>query len=444
MEKKRHADYAASDVDLLHSPHRLVPLTLAGPPSLNAGPAAARSAADTHELHRKGATDMPKFHWIRIETSALLTAALLSGLLAISSSGCVAAAEYQAASVESAREAGPIDLQDTSTPQLPYLRNRCPAAQVKFDGRCRRAAFFKRFLSTGGSLIGVSGPPASDSDDTGVVVLEAISESSYNQLYILPDHSPLPGPPRDRSYEYRADYPMIFQQAVLTFQDENGYLHVFSESRGPGLTGLAPVSWSHYAKTASGYEMVDADGVHTVVSASGGSGEYCGLAAGGAGWAASTACGVGALVSGAGSAGAIGLLSGALVFAIGTGGTFGIGAPEAALGGLGTGVALGSAWFAGYVGTAAAVVCGPLGDLVTEAVDTLVCNDEPGPEDIEFLHMILAVPVFPNDLGFCPTGMVLYTGEVMQCTDSNSIVDGIETIEVQCKKKTVQGECVYI
>lgn len=382
-----------------------------------------------------------------------IAAALLHTSLAMSGSGCASPTSDEIASIETAVRNGNAT-PTTTTPQHPHLPTSCPEGNVKFDGSCRHVDFFERFVSTGGSLIGVSGPPSIDSDDTGVVVLEATSANSYNQLYILPEHSPIVGGSGGfvafkRGYEYRANYPVIFKHLVTSWQDDAGYLNVFSEYRAPGMTGLTPTGWSHYVTTLSGYEIMDSENGHTVVAASGGSGDYCDLAASGAGWAVGAACSVPLLGTAAYSAAIVGVGSAATVFVVGTGSTLGIGTGPAALAGAAAGATLASGWFGAYAATGARLVCGPLGELVDEAVDTLLCNGTPGPEDPEFLPVIPAQPVFPNDWGFCPSGMALYTGEVMQCTSQNGVTtldDGteVESVEVLCIRNYVHNQCAYI
>lgn len=337
---------------------------------------------------------------------------------------------------------------------LPEWANQCWQGQVKFDGRCRGTAFFNRFLTAGASLIGVAGPPGQDSSDTGVIVLEALSENAYNLLYLLPDKA-LPGGIQSSEYQYRADYPMVFQQRITTWQDDQGYLHLFSEDHGPaagpgGYLTFGIRGWSHYVPTPSGYEFTNSDG-HTggAWAASGESGGYCEFAASVAGWAATAAAIGGSEVVGAVSGTALGIATGAVVFAVGTSGTFGVGGPEAFLAGVGVGVTVGGAWF-GVFAAGGIAISGPTGELVTEGVEKFVCNyDNLDLADFEFLPMVLSVPVYPAPTtGECPAGMVLYTGQATQCTESsnNTIVDGIETINVSmdCDTVWVSQQCAAI
>lgn len=373
----------------------------------------------------------------------LLTAALAASLAA----GC-AVDSAESTLDEAAAEAPPGGGGDTD-PNDPPGQAQCANGRVLFDGECRRPVFFERFLSEGAALISVAGPRSTASDDTGVVVLEAISENSYNLLYMSPDEIPEEGP-YPAGTPIRARYPMVWEQLVTTWQDDEGFLHMFIEDRGPSYPHFGTLAWRHFAATPSGYRVLDSDGGLTVVQASGGDGDYCDLASSTAKTAATGACMGAALVGGALSGAAAGILSGAVVFVVGTSATFGVGGPEAFLGGVGVGVTVGAAWFAGVVG-AGAVVCGPLGDLIEEGIDTLVCEDTPDETAaFEFLPMVPDQPVVPDPLtGQCPSGMVRYTGQATRCSSSNGTIDipgegEVESVEVTCTTGSVVNQCAYI
>jgi len=376
-------------------------------------------------------------------SSKLLTAALAASLAA----GC-AVDSAEPTLDEAATEAPPGGGGGTD-PIDPPGPAQCASGRVLFDGQCRRPVFFERFLSEGAALISVAGPQSTGSDDTGVVVLEAISENSYNLLYMSPDEIPEVGP-YPVTTPIRARYPMEWQQLVTTWQDDEGFVNMFIEDRGPSYPHFGTLAWRHFAATASGYRMMDSDGGLTVVQASGGGGDYCDLASSTAKTAATGVCMGAALVGGALSGAAAGILSGAAVFVVATSATFGVGGPEAFLGGVGVGVTVGAAWFAGVVG-AGAVVCGPLGDLIEEGIDTLVCDDTPDEAaEFEFVPMVPEVPVFPDPLtGQCPAGMVRYTGEATKCSSSNGTIEipgegEIESVEVTCTTGQVVNQCAYI
>lgn len=375
-----------------------------------------------------------------VRSCKLLIAALAASLAA----GC-AVDSGEPSTGEAAAEAPPGGGGDTN-PNIPGL---CPTGRVLFDGLCRWPAFFERFLSEGAVLISVSGPRSASDDDTGVVVLEALSDNSYNLLYMSPDEIPDEGP-YPANTPIRARYPMEFEQVVTTWQDDDGFLNMFIEDRGPSYPHFGTVAWRHFAATASGYRILDSDGGLTVAQASGGEGDYCDLASSAAKTVATGVCMGGALVGGALSGAAVGILSGAAVVVVATSATFGVGGPEALLGGIATGVTVGAAWFAGVVG-AGAVVCGPLGELIEEGVDTLVCDDTPEQEaEFEFLPMVPSTPIFPDPLSNqCPSGMVRYTGRVTSCSSSNGTVfipgeGDVESVEVTCIVKNVVDQCAYI
>lgn len=339
------------------------------------------------------------------------------------------------------------------------VRGRCGDGAVLFDGACRAASFFERFLSEDAQLIGVSGPVATSAADTGVVVLEASSEGSYQELYIQPTKLAL-GAPRNTRVMYRADYPVVHMRVTTLWQDDTGHLNTLVYALGPvfGRTGLTPLAWMHRIATPSGYEGWDSDGNHVVVSQSGGSGDYCDVGAIAAGGLATAAC-LGADVFAAAAAGAVSAIAtGAVVFVIGTSSTFGVGAGPAAVAALGTGATVGVGVF-GTTAAAGSVVCGILGTVVSAATSVAVCSDdiELEAQEIEFAPLRPRTPITVSGSASCPNGMMPYTGYAVQCSESSelgtsTILDDegnemtIEQITVMttCVRTWVSNECVFM
>lgn len=339
------------------------------------------------------------------------------------------------------------------------IRGRCADGAVYFDGACRAASFFERFLSEDAQLIGVSGPVATSAADTGVIVLEASSEGSYQELYIQPTKL-APGAPRNTRLMYRADYPVVFTRVTTVWQDDSGHLNTLVYALGSvfGRTGLTPIAWMHRIATSSGYESWDSDGNHMVVSASGGSGDYCEVGALAAGGLATLAC-LGADVFASAAAGAVtAVASGAVVFVVGTSSTFGVGAGPAAIAALGTGATVGVGVFAATA-SAGSVACGVLGTVVSAATAVAVCSDdiELEAEQIEFVPLRPRTPITVSGSASCPNGMLPYTGYAVQCSETSELgtstitdEDGnsttIEEITVMttCVRTWVSNECVFM
>jgi hypothetical protein len=283
----------------------------------------------------------------------------------------------------------------------------CPSAQVNFNGECRTIDFFQKLLTPGATLLGVAGP-ISKSQDSGAVVLEGFGNGVVRALSVLPNKL-APGAPALRTRIYHADYPITHITSIQSWVDPNGYANTFTAELGPtfqeGL-GFGLVSWSHRADTISGYSITNSDGTGvTAISSSTGKTSYCDTAAATAGTVADGACLTGAAIDS--------LLAGA------TAGVWTLVLTAADLP-----VAIGvAAIVTGTAGTMGTELCSALSNLATAVVRD-ECNTGPtteiNPADIKFLPYLPEVPSTPVN-GACPTGTVLYSGQVITCHDEDQV-----------------------
>lgn len=354
------------------------------------------------------------------------------------------------------RAVGPEQtLTDTITP-APKCENKDGSLYDKrifFDGKCRKFAFFERFLSPGASLLGVGGPKRWSSD-SGVIVYESTTLNQIQELYLLPDK--LDGAaPLNTGYLYRADYPLVAARAHTTWTDAAGFVQQLILDQGPvdvpgkptpknpnqhATRVFGTVSWATRTQTASGWIEVNSAGVHSQqIAQSGGSGDYCNEASTGADMAATTYCMGGFAVSSLAAGLASGIVSGVAVSLMGAGFT----TPEGIAVAVGTGGAVTAAGVAS--GT---VICSSVGDFVG-AVASDYCKSAPteaDPDDIKFAPLFTGVYASENG-GTCPAGMVLYTGSVISCGSSPAVItldDGSEVdgSEVVCDSMSVKDACV--
>lgn len=302
----------------------------------------------------------------------------------------------------------------------------CPSRELYFDGRCRRFGFFERFLSPSASLAAVSGPDNINDGDSGVVVVEARGENSFSVLYIEPDKL-LPGELRRIGTLYRGDYQIVFERRNTVWQDDSGFLNMLDEERGPQATSFGTKAWRRFAATPGGYEIIDSNGGGISATAMAGEGEgYCDYAAQLAGVIATMWCeGV--------------ILGNSIPVAIGAGAVATVVTEDPS---IGVQVAL---EVVGYAANIAFGNCPLLGDVVADLIAAGVCEATPLPTTpFEFVPFLPDTPVPPLVTGGCPAGMTMYTGQVLHCVTTNSVIDGIEEIEVDCNIENVTNACVYI
>lgn len=354
----------------------------------------------------------------------------------ISSASCTTPSSEHDIDEESDTDGSETDVDDESRASV----NDCIVGRIHFNGQCRAADFFERFVSVDAELAGIAGP-TSKLTDTGVIVTETFENGLIQNIYIDPYKYPA-NAPLDGGFEYRSNYRVVLRtthSGWITSQGQAGWMETGWTKTWPGDFNPARFGlseWTVHISTPGGYQEFYSDGTGIEAVALTNQQQACQAQVDVVAADFTAKC----TTSGAVAAAAAGIVAGATVF-IGMNASVIFAGPPAAAGGISTGFGT-----TAFFGAASYAVCNAIGNKI-KADGHLACLNPPSTTQPSVFRpdgSADAGDFGPDD---CAAGMVNYSGEASFCVDGpdgSSFTDGEVVVDdnYTCMGFIADGMCL--